>query len=198
MYQETLAEDFVTIPTSLEGVNSTDTRNVADEFKGMPISKIREILLGRSLPFAVLFENVQGDLNLGVVLRTSNAFGARRVFWTGRKRFDRRSTVGVHHYTDFEYIPNLEDIQKLKEEYYFICFENNHPESMPLPQLNWHNTQGKIPLLIFGSEEAGVNPQIKAMCDAFVYIEQRGSVRSLNVSSCASIAIFLASQALGG
>jgi tRNA G18 (ribose-2'-O)-methylase SpoU len=186
------AEDYQIIPTL-----DTDTRNVSDEFKGLPLSQIREILLGRILPFSVLAENVQGDLNLGVMLRTANAFGAREVLYHGRKRFDRRSCVGVQNYTDFHHL-TPEQLIALKDIYYIVGFENNHASSVPIQSFDWNNRGEKPILLVFGSEESGIDEQIKAMCDGFVYIEQRGSVRSLNVSSCASIGMFLVSQALGG
>jgi len=41
-----------------------DTRNVIDEFKGLPNEKIKEIIKSRTLPFSVAMQHMEHDFNL--------------------------------------------------------------------------------------------------------------------------------------
>ena len=70
-------------------------RNVMDHFKDMPDEEIKEELQKTAHPFAVCMEQWQGDFNIGTLIRNANAFNAEKVFYIGRKRYDRRGTVGT-------------------------------------------------------------------------------------------------------
>ena len=78
--------------------------NVADEFKNMNLEEIRAIQKIESLPFAVGALNLTGGLNLGSIIRSAVIFGAEKFYIIGKRRYDRRSTVGAQNYIDIEYI----------------------------------------------------------------------------------------------
>ena len=80
------------------------TYNVVDEFKDKSTDEIKDILRATSHPFAVLMENWQGDFNIGTMIRNANAFNAKKVFYYGKKRYDRRGAVGTHHYVDLHHL----------------------------------------------------------------------------------------------
>jgi tRNA G18 (ribose-2'-O)-methylase SpoU len=161
-----------------------DKRNVIDDFKGVDTDRIKAICSTKSLPFIVGIESLKGTLNMGVIMRTSNAMGASRVIYWGRKRFDARSAVGTQFYTPFEF-RELDYINKLKDQYLVVGVENNIPDCVEYSSFNYPRKT----LFMFGSEECGLSDEAKKLCDGFVFIKQLGAVRSLNVAVAASIVI---------
>jgi len=170
--------------------NTTDNRNVLDKYKNDRLVKwttelIKQDLQSKAFPYAVLMENFQGDFNLSSVIRSANAFNGREVFFLGNKDWDRRGTVGTHHYTSVKRLKTREDLVKLKETYTLVALENTVPSSVDLANFEWPSN----PLIVLGEEGVGITPETLSICDAFVYISQFGSVRSLNAAVAGSIAM---------
>ena len=157
--------------------------NVIDAYKAMTVSQIRADLLSKAFPYAVLMEQWLGDFNISTMIRNANAFGAQQVFYVGKKKFDRRGTVGTHHYVDLNYLRTIHDVKKLKEKYHFVCLENNLEKTVLLKDYQWP----KMPLMIFGEEGMGITDEMMELADDVVSIQQHGSVRSLNVGTCSGI-----------
>jgi tRNA G18 (ribose-2'-O)-methylase SpoU len=165
--------------------------NVSDRYKDDRLVKwttelIREDLQSKAFPYAVLMENFQGDFNLSSVIRSTNAFNGREVYFLGKKDWDRRGTVGTHHYTHVKRLKTREELLKLKETYTLVALENTVPSSVDLADYEWPSN----PLIVLGEEGVGITPETLALCDAFVYIAQHGSVRSLNAAVAGSIAAY--------
>jgi tRNA G18 (ribose-2'-O)-methylase SpoU len=159
-------------------------RNVIDEFKSYSEEEIKNILQATAFQYAVCFENVINDFNIASSIRNANAFNAKEVFYIGDKRFDRRGMQGVHNYMNIKWLSSIDEFLKLKTTYKIVGFDNI-PGAIPMSQYNWSpNT-----LIVFGSEGVGLTDFMKSMCDEFVYIEQYGSVRSLNVATASGIAM---------
>lgn len=157
-------------------------RNVADHFKGKTEEEIKEVLHSTSNPFAVCFEHWIGDFNLGTGFRNANAFNAREVFYLGDKRWDRRSAVGVHNYTELQWLPTIDDFLKLKDKYVIVGIDNV-AGSVPLSSYTWKENT----LMIFGEEGVGLTPAMQSYCQDIVEIEMFGSVRSLNCGVASGI-----------
>ena len=159
-------------------------RNVIDEFKSLSESEIKTKLQATAFPYAVCFENLINDFNIASSIRNANAFNAKEVFYIGDKKIDRRGMQGVHNYMNITWLPTIEDFVNLKSTYKIVGFDNIEG-SMPLSSYVWTpNT-----LIVFGSEGVGLSNQMQSMCEEFVYIEQFGSVRSLNVATASGIAM---------
>jgi len=158
------------------------TYNVVDHFKHLTTAEIKAKLAETAFPYAILCENVIGDFNLATIIRNANAFNAREIFYVGNKKFDRRGTCGVHNYNDVQWISSIEDLLSLKDKYVFVGVDNI-PGAVSISSHNWE----KNTLLIFGEEGVGLTPTIQKLCDKMVYIEQYGSVRSLNVGTASGI-----------
>ena len=75
-------------------------RNVIDKYKSMTDDQIREDLSKNKNPIAVCMEHWNGDFNIATLIRNANAFNVEKVFYLGKKKIDRRGTVGTHHYVD--------------------------------------------------------------------------------------------------
>jgi tRNA G18 (ribose-2'-O)-methylase SpoU len=171
-------------------MENADNRNILDSYKNDNLIKwttemIKNDLQQKAFPYAVMMENFQGDFNLSSVIRSANAFNGREVFFLGNKQWDRRGTVGTHHYTDVKRLKTREDLVKLKEKYTFVALENSVPGAVPLADFEWPSN----PLLVLGEEGVGITAETLALCDVCVFIPQFGSVRSLNAAVAGSIAM---------
>lgn len=160
--------------------------NVTDEYKSWKVEDIKQDLRAKAHPFAVLMEQWNGDFNISTMIRNANAFNAAQVFYIGKKRFDRRGTVGSHHYVDLNYLNDFEELAKLKEKYVFVGLDNNLDCCVPMETFEWP----KNTLMIFGEEGKGISPALLKECDYCVNITQFGSVRSLNVGTSSGIAMY--------
>lgn len=156
--------------------------NVADRYKCQTVTEIKKNLQETAHPFAVCVEHLINDFNLGTVIRNSNAFNAKEVFYLGDKKWDKRSAVGVYNYTDVHFLPTIDDFIKLKERYVIVGIDNV-PGSVSISTYTWKpNT-----LLVFGEEGVGLTPAMQSMCEAIVEIPMYGSVRSLNCGVASGI-----------
>lgn len=166
----------------------TDNRNISDKYKYDRLTKwstelIKKDLQSKAFPYAVVMENFAGDFNIGTVIRNANAFNARCVYYLGNKHYDRRGTVGTHHYTDVIRLKTREELIKLKETYTLVGVENSVSGAITLDKFEWPNNT----LLLIGEEGVGITPETLELCDKFVYIPQFGSVRSLNAGVASGI-----------
>lgn len=157
-------------------------RNVVDKYKDKSEEEIQTDLQATAFPFAVCFENFIGDFNIATAIRNANAFNAKEVFYIGDKKIDRRGMCGVHNYTKITWLSTLDQLMELQTDYTFVGADNI-PGSVPLISYQWPTK----PLIVFGSEEVGLTPGMQAFCKDLVYIEQFGSVRSLNVGTASGI-----------
>lgn len=160
-------------------------RNVTDHLKEKSVEEIKDFLKQNANPFAVCFEHWIGDFNMGTGIRNANGFGAKEVFYLGDKKWDRRSAVGVHNYTEVQWISSIEDFIKLKEKYVIVGIDNV-PGSVSLSTYTWKENT----LMVFGEEGTGLTPGMQALCQDIVSIDMFGSVRSFNCGSASAIVMY--------
>lgn len=169
--------------------------NVCDEFKNNLFADNVEICKKDQLPFAVGIINVTGDLNVGMIIRTASLLGAEAVHIFGRKKFDKRSTVGAEHYIDIrQYVyddPLMTAENEILVELANMPYKPILVEQGGTPIGNYlYDTVDEKPIFIFGSESHGI-PQF--ICDSIpdrISIPQRGVLRSFNVSAAMAIVCF--------
>lgn len=160
-------------------------RNVADPLKGKTVEEIQQILRETANPFAACFEHWLGDFNMATGVRNANGFNAKEIYYIGDKKWDRRGAVGVHNYTEVQWIPTVSDFALLRERYTFVGIDNV-PGSVPMRSYEWpENT-----MMIFGEEGPGLTPAMQSWCKDIVHIEMFGSVRSFNCGSASAIAMY--------
>ena len=173
--------------------------NVIEDYKNCTVEEVNRKLRETAFPYAVLMQHIQGDFNIGTVIRNANAFNAEKVFYFGNKRYDRRGTVGTHHYTDIQYLTDLDKLRDLKKEYCFIGVDNTE-SSESIFDLSWKKLEVtttrllqndlRKSLFLFGEENNGLIPEVLDMCDVVVHIPQFGSVRSLNVGTASGVVMY--------
>ena len=158
--------------------------NVIDQYKEMEKAKIKEDLQRKSFPYAIMMQHINGDFNISTFIRNGNAFGVERIFYWGKRQWDRRGAVGSHNYKQLDHLKSEGDIMSLKEHYRFVAIENNI--SYSCKDLHTFQPQPND-LYIFGEESNGIENWVLDICDEYVYIPQFGSVRSLNVGTSSGI-----------
>ena len=168
-------------------------RNVVDRYKNWPTESIKKDLQRTANPFAVCMEHWQGDFNISTLIRNANAFNAEKVFYLGKKRFDRRGTVGTHHYVDLVFLDGgISELVDLKNQYTVVAIDNNVPNTYKLDKFDWK----KPPLMVFGEEGVGLTDEVLKIADYSIEIPQYGSVRSLNVGTSSGILMYSFLQSL--
>lgn len=168
--------------------------NVADDFRHLSLPDLRILSATRALPYAVAMANVTGDLNMGVIVRSACILGAERVYMFGRRKYDRRSTVGAHHYIPIVHVEmDWEDgidwdamLRALRVDGYTPVLIEQGGE--PLYTWNVALTPGRV-CLVMGPERDGI-PEDVVVNERCYSIPQPGILRSLNVSTAASIAMY--------
>jgi tRNA G18 (ribose-2'-O)-methylase SpoU len=165
----------------------SDTRNVVDEFKGLPNERIKAIIKSRTLPFSVAMQHIEHDFNLGSVFRNANSFGAKEIFYVGgKKNWDRRAACGVMNYSDITFLRTMEEFAPLKERYFIVGLDNL-PSALPIETFEYPD---KPVLFVLGEEKNGLTFEMLSLCDVLLAIKQRGSVRSLNAGVASGIAMY--------
>ena len=129
---------------------------------------------------------VQYDINIGCMIRNSNAFACSHFVMVGKKKWDRRSSVGMQNY---ENIVHLEDWEALliwlrANKYTLVGVDYVPSLSVPINSILSYPTQ---PFFLMGSERFGLPKQILEHCTHVVHIQQFGCVNSLNVATASGI-----------
>ena len=169
--------------------------NIRDEYKKLTLDEVKEIQRKSSLPYSVATFNLSGSLNIGMIIRTSVIFGARKFFIIGKKRYDKRSTVGAHNYIDIEYLSYDVDticgqkkvLEKIFEEYCPVFVEQGGTDVKNYSFASMNTP----PCIIMGNEGSGIPKEMMEMVNdrRVISISQLGGLRSLNVSAATSIVL---------
>ena len=169
-----------------------DNRNLIDHYKYWTDDAIRADLQTKRFNYSVVCCNIGNDFNISTVVRNANAFLAKEVIVYGNKKYDRRGTVGTHHYTNFRHVKSIDNLQSYIEE--TVSFYegkikllgiDNVPEAKDVNAFDFDPNVHYI--MIFGQEQIGVPADVLSMCDDLLYIPQYGSVRSINVGTASGI-----------
>jgi tRNA G18 (ribose-2'-O)-methylase SpoU len=178
--------------------------NVHNQLKDRSVPELKEISMSDRFPFAVMALSLTGDGNIGGIVRSSVLHGAEKVWVFGRRKFDRRSTVGSLNYIDHEIVYGFKDkdnavfdLDKFEkiivENNYFPIFIEQHPIAISLQDFSWFKKeQNKKFLIVMGNETNGIPIEfIDRFCGRFqgkvVSVPQRGVIRSFNVANAMNI-----------
>ena len=163
-----------------------DTRNLIDEYKGLPNEQVFAKLAKKRSPLEIAIENVEHDFNIGSIVRTANSFNVAKVHIIGKKKYNRRGAMCTDKYLEIIHHASLEDFLATQSDRELIAIENNTPRARPLHDKEFvHNTT-----LIFGSESNGITPEFLEKAHDVRFIESFGSTRSVNVGVAAGIAMY--------
>ena len=180
---------------------ATDTRNVADQFKGMTDDAIRLEMQKIRTPMVSIAMNMTHDFNKGSVVRAMNALGGKEFIFVnkvndqdpenpeGVKRWDKRGAVGTYNYSSVKHTVDWETLfANLRADGYRIYAVDNSAGYDPHPIYN--TVMPEKSAFVYGEEGPGIPNEIIDACDEMIYIPQFGTVRSLNVAQAAAVVMY--------
>jgi len=161
-------------------------RNIKPEFDYLTTDQIQEYSSHNSYPFVILAFNIQSNLNIGSMLRTAHLCGCRKFVIFGRRKYDKRSAVGVYNYIEVERIQGLKNPKEdlttelsnldyvfdsdifvnfiIDNNYIPIFIEQSNGSILAVPKnisfILDSILPGKIPIFIFGNEGTGIPSNI--------------------------------------
>ena len=168
--------------------------NVHKPLQGLSPEKIQRISQATALPVGLMLYNLNGDMNVGMSIRTAVILGCSDVYVVGRKKYDRRSEVGAKNYISIHRFSSIEPSFFEENKLVPIFIEQG---GAPLEEFSFKQfLPGKLEsgwkvVFVMGSESFGL-PQnlLKSLNAPILSISQYGVMRSLNVSIAASIVLY--------
>ncbi len=169
--------------------------NVHTPLQGLPMEKIKKVAEMSSLPLGLMLFNLNGDMNIGMSIRTAVILGCSDVYVVGRRKYDRRSEVGAKNYIHIHRFTHLEDDFFRTNKLVPILLEQG---GVPLEEFSFKPflpnklEDGWKLVFLVGSEATGFS---KTFLKTHSYaprisISQYGVMRSLNVAIAASIVLY--------
>lgn len=163
-----------------------DTRNVTDEFKGVPQAVIVAALDERQGDYLqIAVDNVTRDFNMGTIIRTANAFGVRHVHVIGRKQWNKRGAMMTDTYMHVHYHQTVGEFMQAITGKTLVAVDNV-PGATSLAA----TALPRNAVLLYGAEGPGIRPELLQQAAQVVAIEQYGSTRSINVGVAAGIVMY--------
>jgi len=148
-------------------------------------------LAGSGPPLLVALDGVEDPANLGAIIRTVVAAGARGVVIPERRAAGlspavARAAAGALEHTKVARVPNLvRALVDLKERDVWVYgFEAGAPRAYT--ELDYSSPC----VLVLGSEGKGLHRLVREACDQLAHIPLRGPVSSLNVSVAAGVVLY--------
>lgn len=146
-------------------------------------------------PFLILLDGITDTRNLGAIARSAECAGAHGLILSGRggalpDENSLKASAGALMHLTVCRENNLEwAVRFMKESGLKIVCATEHAD------LDYRKADLSSPMvLILGSEETGIRPEIRALADVSVKIPIRGKISSLNVSAAAAILIYEAQR----
>ena len=171
---------------------STLLYNVHTPFQHLPTEVCRKAAQRLALPVGLLLLNLDGNMNIGMSIRTAAVLGCSDVWVIGKRAYDRRSEVGARNYINVHRMKEIQDPATFFAELGWqpMLVEQG---GLPVEDYKFPLTPSTKPIVfIMGSESHGIPQQwLSSLTDApRLSISQYGLIRSLNVSAAASIILY--------
>ncbi len=168
--------------------SKTDTRNLQDEYKGLPNEVVFERLSQKRSGLEVAIENVEHDFNVGTIVRSANNFNVQKVHIIGKRKYNRRGAMCTDKYLEIVYWSDVESFytDQRSRNREVVAIENHDERVRPLSKKNFVQET----TLLFGSEGSGLTEEALKNADDVREIESLGSTRSVNVGVAAGIAMY--------
>jgi len=149
----------------------------------------------KSPKIEALLDNIRSTFNLGAMFRTADGAGISHLYLCGitpkpENPKVNKTALGAEFAVPWSYSPNgLQTATTLRASQKCLWALEIGPSAVSLydaiPEL------GARPLvLVVGNENAGIDPEIRALCEKSIYIPMQGYKRSLNVAIAFGIAVY--------
>jgi tRNA G18 (ribose-2'-O)-methylase SpoU len=146
----------------------------------------------RSLPVAVVLDNVRSMYNVGAFFRTADAAAIDRLYLcgiTGRppKKAIAKTALGAEETVPWEHSWDTASVLGgLRERGYELAAVETSVHAVDL--FDW---APRFPVcVVFGHEVEGIQPELSALCDTHIRIPMLGQKHSLNVATAGGVVLY--------
>jgi 23S rRNA (guanosine2251-2'-O)-methyltransferase len=146
----------------------------------------------RTLPAAVLLDNVRSMYNVGAFFRTADAASVEKLYLCGitacpPKKAISKTALGAEDTVPWEHTRDpLPLLASLRTRGYEIAAVETTVHAVDL--FDW---QPGFPVcVIFGHEVEGIRSEISELCDTHVRIPMLGAKHSLNVATAGGVIVY--------
>lgn len=160
----------------------------------LPAMDIQDALVGLDADdpaLVVALDHVTDPHNVGAILRSASAFGARAVLTTKHNAPEETGTLAKSASGALENLPivkvtnlgrTIKECQDLG--FWVVGLDASGSEDLDLMDLP------KRCVLVLGAEGEGLRPGIQGVCDFMAKLPMTGQMESLNVSNAAAVSMF--------
>jgi tRNA G18 (ribose-2'-O)-methylase SpoU len=154
----------------------------------MPTAEIKRELDRLRTPLRIAVQRSKNPFNVGAIIRVAHSFLVREIILIGEEPYYERASMGMEKYENITCLADERSfIDRVSDDRLtVIAIEKDHARVHGL----WDYTfPEQRPVLLFGSENEGVSPDLLAIASAVVAIPMFGINHSYPVSVAAGIAM---------
>jgi tRNA G18 (ribose-2'-O)-methylase SpoU len=152
----------------------------------LPLEEIRRSLDAVRRPLRIAVLRSRNPFNVGAIIRVAHSFLVREIILVGTERFYERAAMGMARY---ENIVELADeaafLERARDQGWKLVVFEREVATVDL----WRAELSEDCVMVFGSEAAGVPPEIVAAAHQVVAIPMYGINHSFPVTVAAGIAM---------
>jgi len=152
----------------------------------MPLEEIRRELDRLRTPLRIAVQRSKNPFNVGAIIRVAHSFLVREIVLIGEEPYYERASMGMEKYENITRIPSeAEFLEHVRAQgLRLVAVEKDHPKVHGLWDYSFPEQDC---VLVFGSENEGLTPEIVAAAEAVVAIPMFGINHSYPVSVAAGI-----------
>jgi tRNA G18 (ribose-2'-O)-methylase SpoU len=152
----------------------------------LPLDDIRRSLQALRRPLRIAVLRSQNPFNVGAIIRVAHSFLVQEIVLVGSEPFYERAAMGMDKYENVVLLPSEEALIDWARERALplVVFEREQAQ-VDL----WRAELPEACLMVFGSETAGVPPELIAAADKVVGIPMYGINNSFPITVAAGIAM---------
>ena len=139
----------------------------------------------------ILTDGINDVGNLGMIFRIADALKIDKIYLYNLKpdfnyKLLKKKSRFTSEIVSFEIIKTFEEIQKLKENYFFVIIDKTN-KSIDYSKYSYPE---KDICFVFGSENYGVSPEIIKIGNISLHLPMFGKNTSINVATAASVVLY--------
>jgi tRNA G18 (ribose-2'-O)-methylase SpoU len=152
----------------------------------MPLEEIRASLEKLRRPLSVAVLRARNPFNVGAIIRVAHSFLVREIVLVGSESYYERGAMGMDRYENIVLVPTeAEFIARVRAAGRQLLVFEKDAARVDL----WHAELPDDCVMLFGSETAGVSPEILKAADQIIGIPMYGINHSFPVTVAAGIAM---------
>lgn len=164
------------------------TRNVQEIYKKWVHEEILADLESRRSGAVQIILNAEKDFNIATCIRNANALNIGETYIVGARRYDKRGTVGTHHYTNVYHADTVEEVFEHLRGRGYAVYAVEKMDGHVGTNL-WDEELPNKSAFVFGTENSGIPVEVIDQCDKMLEITMLGSVRSFNLGCSSAIVL---------